>query len=270
MSKLIPNKPFLELCKRSFASLTSRKAPFLYLNIVENNDTFILGNLKPEDFVKYCDATFGVHFLKFKNNEDMVEIKKLFTYFNLLNKGPYVVNITKIISLLNAYKGDYTEIHFTCDENGIICLDDESKTILAYPIVIYQAIRLLQMLYEQYGNDTICTFTNCIDKDINIDNISKNRFHSKDYVDKDNKAVFDTTNKQYEFNIGLIDGVDIVSVKDFLKKTISTYICKLRTWVRDKCIEYCTVYEDESISVLSIRPHTHIYIKIRKGAKTDD
>jgi len=248
-------KAELAILKLYLSSLTARRALFLFRGIIGKDNEYILSNLDPEKFVKYCDSSFGIHILTIKNEETNTILRKFISWINIPDI-PYLVKTTVILSLFNKYKNNIKDIELILDPSGVLYVEIENKkTILASPIHLFQATRCVYDLYNQYSIEraNIAYIKIPIDKTKLDDGVITAK------IKIDNYNIVST--KYRDFYIPLVDGVETISVKEYLAKNKKVeYTYELLTWLQDGCIEYYSFYEDTNIVLRSTRPNSRIYI----------
>jgi hypothetical protein len=268
-------KQLIKLSKFYFSSLSGRKGAYLYLGISDSPNTFILSNQKPDELVKFCDATLSLHILKIHDSEDLNSIKSIFKYMGIhTKKTQMVVHITKVLSYLVECKGDLESMEIHTDELGIIYrknAKDDSPIPLAWPLIIFQATTTLGRYYENYkaintNELDYITYPIALDsmKDKNLHVIKGSLVDYLDKLKEYNKEYGSEQLKTETFEIYLMDGLETVATKETFKAYKDPVVCNLITWVKDGYIEYVSLFSAPNVTVISTRPHMKYYPKLKK------
>lgn len=255
---LLLTKEFVNDLKLYLSAVSSRRCGWMYLNLTDDKSEYILSNMEPHDYIKFCEATFCMHFIKIHDAVLQKSIVKLFKFFKVPKDDPYVLKFSQIITILNKNKNDLSNIRIELDSNRILCqvLEDGTKVILGYPMVIFLSIVMMLNFYKQYSKLDLSEEIKKISMDI-----------PKEYLDKgvlriplDLKNYFGS-DKSHEFFINLVDGAETISNKQFINKLKKDYTYKLISWFDNKSVEYLTQFNDDRVSVISVRPFTRVYFK---------
>jgi hypothetical protein len=272
-------KQLIKLSKFYFSSLSGRKGAYLYLGVSDSSNTFILSNQKPDELIKFCDATLSLHIVKIHNSDDLNAIKSIFKHVGIdTKKTQMVVHITKVLSYLVECGGDLESMEIYTNDIGIIYRKspkDGSHVPLAWPLIIFQAVTVLNRYYEMYkaiNSDELehitypITIEQMKDKNLHVIKCSM-----RDYIDKFKKYneecdIKDLKNE--EFEIYLMDGLETVATKETFKAYKDSIACNLITWAKDGYIEYVSLFSAPNVTVISTRPHMRYYPKFKKSKST--
>lgn len=250
-------------------SMHCRKSKLLICNIFKDRNRYVFSNVELNELTKYCQGAVSFHYAEFKDTRTHNTIKKILDVFNFSQDQPYCVNITKYIALLRKVKFDLSAIAIE-ESDGVyfVELAPEDKEngkarkieILAYPLYNYQAIMLMSNFLNYHMEPKKGMLSHSVTEfEQNKDNFELVLDVSK-YVDDEGKSIFKKTLfKSYKLN--LINGVETVSVKDFVTKNKEDFTHTINTWVQDGHIDYNSVYDDGNVNILSVRPYVKIYVK---------
>lgn len=265
-------KRFFNSVKLHLNSLTAKRCGFMYVGVADNKNEYILSNMEPETYIKFCDATFCIHILKIKDDQIAKDTRQLLSMLKIPTNTPFVVKIPPTMTILNKLKGNLADFEVTVDENRIIYYYDkekDKKIVLGYPMVIFQSIRIIYDFYKMYGKmKTDDMGVKVIEKDIIKESLDGGVIRAEFEID----PYFDTCDQtgctEAAFSIVLVDGAETISNKEYIKKIKHDFNYKLITWLKDQTIEYGTYFRDKNVELRSSRPHTRIYIrKDKKGVK---
>jgi len=261
-------KDEIKTLKLYLSSLTARRAHTLYHNITEAKNEYIFANMEPDAVVKFCESTFGVHFVTVKDKDINNLFTRLLKIFPLPSEY-YILKMSNVITFMNKHNWDVKPEDFIFSDEKVLYYEtpgpkgSSKKTILGFPLLSFQAVYFIREIKD------------CYDK-INTDENDTYKFKPVDEKALDSGIITtEYTPEEYgiesnlkSFNVLLVDGAETVSVKEFIKKQKGNFNrFDIVTWVNGDCIEYGSFYDDDHITVKSTRPHTRIYLKPRRKRK---
>ena len=280
------DKKYFNLMKLLISSLSMRMCNYAYFNIVPNG--FILSNstkpamnkgatktkkgsatITPHDrLLEYCDSDLTLHFVELK---DPAFLNKFKTMLGIPNNDEVwcspVTNVNSIVRLDNLHNLTLTPgfgESKLLSQTGVPYSELTKKNVSAFPVKSFQVAKTLYDWWigvDSTDKDEFKTKTqhvsfpldpnkfNIVDRGYSI------KFDLDNLVDNDGSSMF--TNSISNLNIECIDGIDAVSVKEFIKKVQETpYTLDMLIWAfADTYILYMTRFENDVVRVRTLRPN---------------
>ena len=309
MSTKMKSADFIASLRLYFSSLTARGAKYLYINIGDLKNTFIISNGDYSLLTSYCPVMLSIHVLEFKNTDFY---DKFIDFLQLPTDKPYLIRTSQFLKALKSKKieelcvvYDNTNKMKIVDKNSGIVFDDddtysselndthdeddeyfgynfssgfdeenpfkdsdiwveetfETANICGQIVDNQFAIGILEDIVLDMKNN----MTNLKEKDIPlvtipitnpVDYFTGNYFRLNlnfaDFQYKDGTHFY--TDEMLDLFLVLVDGLDLPSVKEFLKKKKDSEVL-LYDWGKDGgTVQHMAKYEDDEILVYSMRP----------------
>lgn len=270
--------PFVKINKQYFSSMNARTAKYAIFNLNEQcKDKLIMMSSKArttfEDYLyQYHPGDLSIQIVEFKNDDlktikDKLSVTEDCTLINLASLRKYVNMACKHpdieilpISIARTDTGDiYLKVVDPKTEQTII-------ERIGFHYTNWRILVLLQGLVDFMTRDTFecqvldkVIYTDIepyIDQNLIIYPVSTNR-----YKDPDGKVIFNHIVDGHMTKLYMIDGKDVISVKEYVKKLKTEYSLEIISFVHlpDRCIFFKTKFEDDTNIVISSRPYVSIF-----------
>ena len=267
--------------KSIFSSLTCRRARYEYVLIgnKEIKDTIILSNSDIDILTSYNNNKLCFHIVTFKSLEAKNIYEKEYLQINDFdgclekNASLYCRHPVEYLSFLK--KKETTPLTIKTDKfynmtsSSFYDPKKEKDVVIELGNIVdnYYATIIIEHLYASYGKQNIYE-----DKPHQIINIDINtllqstnsaiytyKLNIHNFINKDTTRnnLFD--NYQEYITLFLFDGIDVVSLREYVKKLKISYTLQLIAWVENEYIKYMMYFEDDHISVKTFRPHIYIF-----------
>lgn len=281
-----PVDPFVTFTKKYFSSMCARNGKYVIFNLDNDHlDKIILvssrGKFTFEDYLlQYYPGDLALQIVTFKKNQFKFIKEKLCVpdnKFMLYN----VATIRKAINTaIKDKENPVLPLKIAKDDNDVVYVKYKDITKpteefnytnfiekIGFQYTDWRTICILRKLVNQmeHQNDTDCVvkeriifnedLEQRIYQNVLIYPIQTNRFRKND------ELLFPNFSEQNHTQLVFIDGKDIVSLKEYVKKLKTDYKLKIYAIVKlpDKHIFYLSVFEDEDIRVICSRPFTCTY-----------
>lgn len=269
--------------KLYLSSLSARGSKYMYFNVGEKEDTIVLSNGNYELITAYIPVSLTFHVVTFKNGF----YKKLIDILNIPKDTPYILRVDLFLkairsftieelrceydSFLNMrlYSGD-TLLEEKIDNDSSSEdtsfeekeeMDEEDKiTTFSKEDICGMVINDLPVLIKLEED---IAYINSID----TSELDKMFFYTKErikdpieyfYLNWYRPCVVQLPDRE-EFSHLLIDGIDTVSIKEFIKKYHPNAIIDMHIWSKyGSSVKYMATYEDDDVLVKTVRPYREI------------
>lgn len=301
------SKEFVDTLKSYFSSLSARGAKYLFLNVANLKNTFVISNGDYEMLTAYIPVMLSFHVIQFKDTNFFT---KFLEFLNLRTDKPYVIRMSQILKAIKHNKfddltviyDDYNKMRLALTDSVIVVdentaytdedLDDEiggddedednpfvdnSK----YETITFQSVDVCGQPIDNLYALTILedTVLEMVKKEEQIHeqalhhsyipvSVEVNYFHGNCFRLKVElqQLLFPNDTPEHvrvldNLYAVLFDGLDVPSIKEFIKKRKTTTDLQLLLWCNNgKTIQHMAMYDDENISILSMRPFHQVVI----------
>jgi DNA-dependent RNA polymerase auxiliary subunit epsilon len=245
------NIKLFDTFKYYLSSLTARKCPFYFFGIEKDTIIATNGNIikKNNLLLEYCSPDLSIHRISFKNDFYHLLIKtfgiptdKIFRLFT----KPLCSFLTRIVNDVKKLSKDNKHIEFKTH------IDNENNFIITYN----NETEVIGDIFDNYiatlSLIKVIDYVKALMKD-NINEIKISNF-------KENISYLHVDINGIKVKITLFDGLDNVSVKEFVKKQEGVYTFNVCYWFLDNNrVEFITKFDNEILSVESFKPHFRIF-----------
>lgn len=280
-----PSNPLVQFVKKYFSSLIARTSKYCIFNLDENHkDKLVMmssrGKITFEDYLlQYTPGDLALQIVEFKNDELSFIKEKLY----IPDDKIMLVNIASIRKAVNTALKDKVNINIPLqivkssnnnvfmEYKDVTKVDDNGKsTKIIEKICIeytdWRTICILRYLVNkmEVQNNTDCVVT----EKIKYENV-KNKIYQNLLIypiqtikfKMNDELLYPEFNEKNYTNLVFIDGKDIVSLKEYVKKLKIEYNLEITAIVHlpDKHVFYISVFEDEELKVICSRPFTCMY-----------
>lgn len=271
--------PFVDIAKKYFSSINSRNSKYAVFNLdEEHQDKLIFMNSRAgttfEDYLfQYHPGDLSVQVVEFKNDDLNIIRDKL----RIPKDRCMLINLTAVRKHINiALKHKSIEIlpiQFAMTDKfdlymKVIDPISEQSLIERFGFhyhnwrVIYLLKSILKEMEDMVSKSCVVSDTLKYDELVPYmdQNLIVYPFLTNRYL-TDNKPIFDYVVDTHKTKVFLIDGKDIVSAKEYLKKLKTEYTLEIQTYVTlpGKCIFCRTRFEDETNIIITSRPFVSVY-----------
>lgn len=272
--------PLIEICKKYFSSMNARNSKYCIFNLDKDHiDKIVLMSNRPkiafEDYLfQYHPADLSIQIISFKNDD----LKYLKERFKITHEHMVLINLnairTHINTALKTKEVEVLPIKFAASENNDLYLkiydpaseqDIVERYGLCYHnwrviVLLMHAVKQMECLPTE--NSSVVTDTLTYDdlERMSDQNLIKYKVKTVQYKNEDGQ-IYTHLVDTHDTVFYLIDGKDIVSVKEYIKKLKTDYCLEITSVVRlpDKHIFYMTKFEDENNIIVSSRPFVGVY-----------
>lgn len=284
---------FAFFCKKWLSSLIARTSKYAIFGFDKGDDSIILisgrNKLSFEDYLlQYTPGDLGIHIVQMTDTEGVLDFKErlcipddrcMLIDISILRKAINMAMRTK--------HKDKLPVWFIKDGNNNLYIKYVDVTVTDnygdHPVVIsffgkeYTDWRticilrdLLQKMRDMVEHPTTCDsvqyhdLVDCINQNLLYYPVFTSRYVEKGY------PTFPNYDKDHKTPLIYIDGKDIVSLKEYVKKQKnSKYTLQLISAMSlpNTDIHYCSTYRDDSVYVISSRPLTSTYPYVFSSSK---
>ena len=233
------------ITKRYFSSIFARKTPYIIFPCTDN--TVVYTTINPDDITVYTkDFENVINVVKF--SEPVYNV--LLDIFPVLKNTVCVLVMQKFLPVFN--KIDIEKIDLVIKDNllylgtkqddGTCVLNDEPCGSLISDFTAGFYLEFLNSINQNL--DVAHT------EEIKLDNITKEPVRYFDMLDDDTSSLKSVR----WFRLPYVDGLNGVSISEFVKKTVSEYSLQVKCWHEGKAIHAVIIYKDPSVTVTCIQP----------------
>lgn len=279
--------PFIQTVKSLFSSLSARTAKYAVFNLTDKYSNCIItmsGRAKmtfEEYLLQYEPGDLGINIIYCKNDQ-LELLKNKFCITNI--DKPILMNLEIIRKAINtalkdkeatiiplniAYNNENSSVYMKYKTGINEKTNEEQFTITrcAFEYKDWRTIciikKLVDKIHEIYENkNSVHIFENyesLIEK--NDQNIIVYPIDTSLYKNDNGEKIFDYIKDGHKTNLIYIQGKDIISLKEYVKKLKKEYTIELASMVYDQnnSIVYMSYFEDDEIKVLCSRPKTNAF-----------
>lgn len=276
--------PFIQVMK-TLSSISARNAKYAIFNLNDDYTDCIVtmtGKSKmtfEEYLLQYEPGSLGINILYFKKDQLQL-LKNKFCIEDI--DRPVLVNleiVRKAITAISKYKteslSNLLNIAYSENNESVYIsykkeLNGEDVTHISRCAFIYKDWRSLCILTKLVNSiKNICTSELSIHRqekyDTLIDKINQNilvyQILTIEYKNTDGNSIFNYVNNEHKTNLIYIQGKDIISLKEYVKKLKTDYTLDLISCVNtnSQVISYMSLFENDDIKVLCSRPKAIAY-----------
>ena len=224
-----------------FSSIFARKEPYLILG---SDDVWIYTNISPSDIIMYVPSIDNeLHFLTWKNDK----------YISVLeNKIPNLKNmiccieLSKFNSAINKLGLDNFKL--VIEETYLYVVDATTNVKNKCGELISKYVLDLYLAYYKKLHTSLETLISKLDIDIVRVPTSDNIFF------------IPYTNSSGSIKIPVVDGANVVSIKECLLKLDKPYTICLDVWAYGNSVQTAMEVEWDDIRVISYQPDTYRFL----------
>lgn len=262
------DKEFQNECKMLFSALSARSAQYAYLNI-DKNMILLTNSTSPppndahgDRLMDFSVSELALHFVELKKSDFL---EKLYKYLSISPVGCYCLHVANLASLLNKHKP--TELKCFENEHGdkVLCekhrVTYEKKNVVGFPInnfhIIHELYRWKDFIYSVGTKEHAEKFPHVkepMPKEVKLQGKVFFLEVPTEKFMRDGKPVFEDVKDK--MHVMCLDGLTVVSYKEFLKKLDKPYTLDLLGWVvDDSYVMSLTLFENEDYLIRSTRPN---------------
>jgi len=269
--------------KLYLSSLSARGSKYMYFNVGERENTLVLSNGNYELLVAYIPVTLTFHLVTFKNDF----YTKLLNVLNIPKNTPYILRVDLFLKAIR----QFTIEELRCEYDSFLNMRIYSGDILLEEKLNEDSSdenTSSEDIEEGYEEEKITTFAKedicgmVIDdlpvltklkedidyiNSIDTNELSNMSFYTKErikdpidyfYLNWFRPCTIQLPGKEDIYHL-LIDGVDTVSLKEFIRKNYPDTVIDMHIWSKyGSSVKYMATYEDENILVKTVRPYREI------------
>ena len=269
--------------KLYLSSLSARGSKYMYFNVGEPDNTIVLSNGNYDLLVAYVPVTLTFHLVTFKNDF----YTRLLNVLRIPEKVPYILRVDLFLkairqftieelhceydSLMNMrlYSGDTLLEEKITEEtsDGTSSDEDEEDDFEEEKLITFDKADICGMVINDLPVLVKLQEDIAYINSLDIKELMNMSFYTKEII-KDPIEYFysnwyrpciiqlpDTE----EFCHLLIDGIDTVSLKEFIRKNYPEATIDMHIWSKHgSSVKYMATYEDENILVKTVRPYRDI------------
>ena len=240
---------FYKDMKIYISSLTKRRCNYWFFNLY-GSDVIIATNgntieRKNNTLVEYCSPDLSFHCIRFKEPSKVIALKQELL---IPNDKVIRIDIRALCAAMNKVKEDAVVTYRWVDGNLFLDINNE--------------VLLIGDIYTNYiANTNIYNLTQEMEQ-------MSEKYKDYEKVVKSLESIkFDNNFLHLNLEIGenkfknvLMDGIDTVSMKEFVKKVAIPYRHELIYWIVDTRVEFITEFETDDVKIQSFRPNFRLFL----------